>query len=257
MQKKSSSSSFKLKFFLGILTLGFLVLALNCLSAIGLNPNNPEDPLGIGLNPEDVPTTEEDLGTFLQLKIEQWFTNSSIMKPIHKFGFSNPLLFNLLLGQKYSISLPFYWSLIIWIFLFLILLDTYELLGLSRFSRILTFLAGFLTTLLLAQIGLIFWIAKTFSALIMKEQQGWISALLFILLLGILIIIKTFFKKFYYNIFALRKARAAKQTRANARIARKESREAKQEARNANQTSQETKEMLEPLEELGDTSTWD
>ncbi|MEK6885375.1 MAG: hypothetical protein AABX17_00230 [Nanoarchaeota archaeon] len=157
--------------------------------AVTIDPSNTEDPLGIGVNPADIPTTPDELteasSSYLQKRWENIITNSRFAG-IHNSFLAHPLPFTILFHQPYSFSLTFFLVVIFWIFL---LVSIGNLVGAYSGSGMMGFAGGLVSAILLSWIGVIGGIATFVVDFILGRQSIWIKILLWIAVFVILAII--------------------------------------------------------------------
>jgi flagellar biosynthesis/type III secretory pathway M-ring protein FliF/YscJ len=171
--------------------------------AIGdINPENLEDPLGIGLNPEDMPETPEDAKeratNYLKQEWSKILENSNhpiakVIWVIHKaFLFASPA-FKIIIGVEYSFSWLFILTLIIWITLVVFL---YRILSVfSTFSKGVSFIISICMIVIasIAKIPLMF--ANLIIKIISTLTSWWMQLIAAVLVIIFLILISVFSKK--------------------------------------------------------------
>jgi hypothetical protein len=118
----------KLKFWLitgAIILLAILALFLiNKYTGKAIDPSNTEDPLGIGLNPEQIPQTPEDAAQvgndYLKKEWVNILNNSNsttgkILLDTNNFLHTLSPIFKIFMGIEYSFSWLFFFTFIIWL----------------------------------------------------------------------------------------------------------------------------------------------
>jgi len=184
----------------------FLIVNVSNVSAININPANPEDPLGIGINPADIPQNPEDLANasanYLGTRWNQFFTESKVLGPIHQAFLAHPLPFKILFNTPYSFTLTFFCILFLWIFLLVSIGNLVE----AYLNKLAGFVIGLVAVIVIAQIGIIGGIVKFFIEGILIKQSVWVKILLWIVVIIVLVLIFAFDSMWKKSVQASKKA---------------------------------------------------
>ena len=160
-------------------------------NAVAINPDNPSDPLGIGLNPDNVPQTPEELQNkstnylkgewvkILENKQFGWIVLGVRDSLIKLNFFWKPVL-----GMEYSLSWLFIFALAIWLILFFILSD---LVVFFSDKKIVRGLIAFLITSIIGTSGVIKKAADLLSFVIKNTWIAWISLVIAILIMVLIV----------------------------------------------------------------------
>ncbi len=176
-----------------LFALALFLINVHTVFAISINPNNPEDPLGIGINAGDIPQSPEDLAnasaSYLATRWNKFFTESAVLGPIHRAFLANPLPFKILFNEPYSFTLTFFCILVLWIFL---LASFGNIVEAYSGSGMIGIVGGILFSIVFAQIGVINSVVKFFINYILIQNSVWVKVLLWVVAFVILALIFTF-----------------------------------------------------------------
>jgi hypothetical protein len=124
------------KIFLFAVAVAFLILIVFLIGnynstgkAIAINPENAEDPLGIGLNPESIPQTNEeanDKWAYIKQRAGEKILANPIIKSFHTWSLNHPGFYQVLFNEDYVASLKFFLTFLIWIFLLIFIANIME-----------------------------------------------------------------------------------------------------------------------------------
>ncbi|MFA6023001.1 MAG: hypothetical protein WC781_02860 [Candidatus Pacearchaeota archaeon] len=158
---------------------------------VNVNPENIEDPLGIGINPQELPQNPEDIQnastTYLTqewTKILEKYPLGQVLLAISDFLTKLNPLFNLILGVDYSLSWAFVFAVLIWLILFLFLFNP---VGAILGNKVFGFIAAFIITCLIGVSGVIKQAVDLLSFMISNTWIAWTS-LAIALLIGFLML---------------------------------------------------------------------
>ena len=195
-----------LVFVISLLVLAFTVSFLN-ISAINVDPTNTQDPLGIGLTPDKIPTNPQDLtdagSSYLQKRWMNFIANNSVFAPANKWALQNPSFFVALFGQAYSLSFNFMFILAVWLFFIFFSSDFYKSWGLKKYG--LSFFTGIATSILFAQIGFLAWLVKSLGAVITKSDNLTLRIIIGIIIFFLFVALKMFSHEIYLSSVAAKK----------------------------------------------------
>jgi len=239
-----------------------LILNTNRVYAvIDVNNLNSEDPLGIGLNPADIPTNPEELTdksliayNYLELKFKEFIINNSVTGPIHKSFLEHPAIFIGIFNEPYNLNLIFLAIICLWIFLWTVSIDILNSIWGRKFFSWIIALA---IPIVLAKIGFLFLLIKFFSWIILKSNTLWIRGIIIILIIILLVIIKIFTRKMYFHFAAIKREKRTRNTEKKANNAEKgvaqigkyiQKKEAKKKEKNEGLTDEEVQEIEEEAE---------
>jgi len=184
----------KIGLMFSLLIVAALIINLVPVHAV-TDPSNATNPLGIGINLEDIPQTPEDAANLSLIYLKQEWTkmiaNNRYIGPIHNFFLNHQTIFIILFNEKYEFSLTFILIFILWIFLAIIFGRIINALGLLKMG--LGWVVGVLCSVVLSQIGLIKLITTSILTLIYAKDLWWIRALLWAVLVIVFILV------FYLN----------------------------------------------------------
>ncbi|NMB81701.1 MAG: hypothetical protein GYA14_07765 [Ignavibacteria bacterium] len=156
-----------------------------------INPGDIEDPLGIGINPADIPQTPEYAAnislTYLQKEWTKIVAKNKYIGPIHNFFLAHPTAFIVLFNYKYEFSLTFICIFIFWIFLAVVFGNIINSLGLLKLG--LPWIFGALCSIILSQMGLIKLVTDSMLNAIFLQSLWWMRAILWFVALIVLIIV--------------------------------------------------------------------
>jgi len=188
------------------------ILSILALYFVSAQDEYVPDVLGIKLTPENLdklPKTPEDIGNVSRNYLEkQWenIINKTFVGDIHRSFLAHPTPFIVLFAEKYSFTLFFLTIFILWCFIFTIFSDIYGFLGANKHSLHLLF--GLLTAILIAQGGILRFVANSALALIFRQDLWWAQLLLGMLIFGVLIILKVYSESIYELILKIREKTA-------------------------------------------------
>ncbi|MBM3232944.1 hypothetical protein FJZ18_02130 [Candidatus Pacearchaeota archaeon] len=160
----------------------------------------------IGFNPEDTPTNPQDIrDKYLPQEWSEILSKNKFIGPVHNTFVANPLIFRIVFGDPYSLSLVFLIIIILWVFIGVKSGQLFEASGILKGAP--SIIAGFVFSILLAQTTIIRNISKITLDLVFKAEN-WalqlIIALLFFVVLFIISYIMSISEK------ALKERRKAK-----------------------------------------------
>jgi ABC-type multidrug transport system fused ATPase/permease subunit len=180
---------------LGFVLLVCLIVALlinniNIVSAAGINPGNPEDPLGVGLNPENIPQTPDELAnassSYLKKEWNAIILKTPYIRTIHNWALNNQIVFRVLFNEKYDFSLTFICIFILWwIFVFW----AYKLINAKFNLGLLGFLISLGVVVILSQINVIGGIVRATLKIISTPSYWWARDLLWLAVILILFLL--------------------------------------------------------------------
>lgn len=171
----------------------FLILALVFIRFVSaaIDPSNSEDPLGIGINPDNIPQTPEDAAnislTYLQKEWTKIVAKNKYIGPMHNFFLNHQTAFIILFNEKYEFSLTFICIFVLWIFFAVLCGRLINAFGLLKMG--LGWVVGVLCSVILAQIGLTKIITTSILTLIYARDLWWMRALLWATITIVLMII--------------------------------------------------------------------
>ena len=167
-----------------------LTLSITTIHA-AINPSNAEDPLGIGINPSDIPQTPEDAAnvslTYLQKEWTKIVAKNKYIGPMHNFFLNHQTAFIILFNEKYEFSLTFICIFVLWVFFAVLFGRLINAFGLLKMG--LGWVVGVLCSVILAQIGLTKIITTSILTLIYARDLWWMRALLWATITIVLMIV--------------------------------------------------------------------
>ena len=168
----------------------FSLLILPTLKAVSDDPIDLSNVFGTNtsINPENIQKDIEDIQReYLQKEWTKFFSESQVFGPIHKFLDKISIIFKILIGYQYEISLTFLTILLLWIFTTDIL---YKIINSSEILKGWKAIASAIVcSTILAQLKIHYYITKSALDLIFK-QQGWaFSIIVTIMVLGFLAVV--------------------------------------------------------------------
>lgn len=230
----------------------FLLISLSKISAINLNLDNPNDPLGIGVNPDNILENPEQGAAFLSKGWNGLITGNGTIGKTHRYLLNHQSIFNFIFAQNYNINLLFLWTVIVWVFILLISDDIYRALSLSKFS--LNILLAFVTAWGLAHLTIIYWIVAIGIKLISKVDSGVLRFSIGIAIFVLLVLINSFAERITLSLLASIKERrqkaAIRRSENAAENAEKALALAEKEKANAERAVEIAEEARERVEEL-------
>lgn len=180
---------------INIFTLSFVNAQLN------INPANPNDPLGIGINPETLPQNPDEIKNVSQTYLTQEWGKILEKYPVGRFvlGVSEILtalspIFKLFIGVEYSLSWFFFISLFIWCSLIFIIYDPVRSIFQAKWW-IALFISIIIPTLA-AQFGTIKFVVDFFTPLLTNK---W-AVIFAIIILFLFLILYGLFMKYFGSI---------------------------------------------------------
>jgi hypothetical protein len=244
----------KLKFWLitgAIILLAILALFLiNKYTGKAIDPLNTEDPLGIGLNPENMPQTPEDAGeianNYLKKEWGKEFRNPQgsvgkytyiIFEGYDKISPYTDPIFKAVLGVEPSLTWLFILTLTLWITFAIFF---YRILSVfSTFSKGVSIIASLCLIVIMSTLKITLTIANWIINTISLLTSWWMQLIVAIAVIIGLVVLSTFSKEWTILVKAWKESKEKSQQKED--IA-----EAKQEAETANQT---TKTITEAFDE--------
>lgn len=136
----------------------------------------------------NIPRSQEDIKNEIRNKYlkEDWsefMSKIKIIGQVHNFFIANPLIFQILLNEKYGFSLTFFGISILWIFFFILIYNTLKYLLPSK-SAILA-LSG-ISCIIISHLGVINFIVHFIFHIIYAQETWWIRVFLW-LFVGIIL----------------------------------------------------------------------
>ncbi len=185
------------KILVGLLIIATLLVILSVIfvsivpskltGALTINPENTENPLGIGINPEEVATNPESAANqSLNYLREQWslmISKTPIIGEVHLFFLAHQTAFKLLFNMEYSFSLTFICVLFLWLFTMTLTADFISWAKLSRFG--INIAIGALLAIILARVGAYTGLVNSVLLLIYEQSLWWVRLLVWILIIAI------------------------------------------------------------------------
>jgi hypothetical protein len=173
------------------LVLTFSLVSFVSFTSAAINPANAEDPLGIGINPGDIPQTPQDAAnvslTYLQKEWTKIVAKNRYIGPVHNFFLEHQYVFIVLFNENYSFSLTFFGIVFMWVFVMILFgkaIDAFKLLKLG-----IPWIFGAFISIILAQLGFIKLIVTKELDFIFLSQYWWMRALVFTAIVIVLIIL--------------------------------------------------------------------
>jgi len=167
-----------------LLLILFLILVVdnlnNSVTGKVIDPNNLEDPLGIGINPENVPETPEELANISTNYLKQEWTkilsNNKIGRVILQISGALTWLdffWNPVFGMNYSLSWIFIFSFVIWVFFIVFFYQITKAVFSDR--KLVAFIASFCIASIVGTAGVIKKVAEQLSVIVNNVWIAWIS----------------------------------------------------------------------------------
>lgn len=146
----------------------------------------------IGINPENIPSDPDALkeqikSRYLQQEWGKIISKNKVLGPIHNFFISNPLLFQILFKEPYALSLVFFCTFILWLYLTIGISDIMKKSGLIKSG--ISLIVGIASTIITAQLGIIKWIVNSALYIIFAREAWWIRLIIWIAIIVLLVII--------------------------------------------------------------------
>ena len=181
---------------ISVLLIICLLLAINLVSQLA---KAQDDILGLpaGLSPEEVEKTQEKVEgkwDYLAMEWKNIFLKNKFVSAIDSFFTKISIVFRILFGMEYSMSLVLLIVIILW-FYFLINLSQI-LKYFSTFSGGTSYLMGLGLAVILAQTKLFEKIAQFFVWAIFGDKPWWFSLIITILLIAVLVVLYKLNKSF-------------------------------------------------------------
>jgi len=163
--------------------------------AINLNPSpeniNPDDPLGVGINPEQIPQSPEEWQNKSTSYLKQEWLNilgnskyGWIFLGIRDTLIKLDFFWNPVLGVNYSFSWIFIFALAIWFILFFIIYDVVVFISNKKLIRI---IAAFCIASLIGTAGVIKKASDLLSLVITNTWIAWVSLVIAVLIMVLLV----------------------------------------------------------------------
>jgi hypothetical protein len=164
-----------------------------------INPENIEDPLGIGLNPDNIPQTPEDASSKVQAKWDylkkEWtniIANNKVVGPIHEWCLNHPLVFKILFNYPYQMSTMFLLIFLMWLYDLIVVANFFEQEKLFGFGGSLFpgLIIGLGSTILFSHIRFYEGVARLIMKIFNFASSAWWKELLvwvFLIILGVII----------------------------------------------------------------------
>jgi magnesium-transporting ATPase (P-type) len=185
------------------------VVVIKNLSTTGkaIDPNNPDDPLGIGLNPSEIPDNPEDLGNVTtQYLKREWAdllrnpdsTLGRFFSPLMKaYDKSKPYLdpfFKYTIGVEMGLNWLFILTLVIWITLVTLF---YRIISLySTFSKWISLIISLCVIIIISNLGVAKKLAEFIINTISLADKWWVQLIIMLIVLALLILGSYFSKEF-------------------------------------------------------------
>jgi len=179
-----------------------LVLVLQSAKAQENIPGMPA-----GLSPEEVEKTQEKIEgkwDYLAMEWKNIFLKNKFVSAIDSFFTQISIVFRILFGMEYSLSLTLLIVIILW---FYFLINIAKILTyFSTFSSSVSFVISLALAVILAQFKVYEKIAQFFIWLIFGDKPWWLSLIITIILVVVLVLLYQLNKGFARQIAARRKA---------------------------------------------------
>lgn len=163
-----------------------------------IDPTNPEDPLGIGVNPDNLPQTPEDAAnvsaTYLKQEWGKILTENKVVGPVHRAFLNTPTPFVILFGEAYDATFGFLLIVFFWFYFAFVVVDLLYFFG-KKFSAY-YFLGGALVSVALAQLGFFRALVNLLDSLLNKQENWMVRIFVVFCIIFVFVLIKFFFQSF-------------------------------------------------------------
>ena len=195
---------------LAVLVVYFLLILLISMFVFQIvNVHAQEEIPGLpsGLSPEEVEKTQEKIEGKWDYLAREWkniFLKNKFVSAIDSFFTKISIVFRILFGMDYSLSLTLLIVIIMWFYFFINIAKI--LTYFSTFSSSVSFVISLALAVILAQFKVYEKIAQFFIWLIFGDKPWWLSLIITIVLIVVLVVLYQLNKGFAGQIAARRKA---------------------------------------------------